>query len=91
MEFTKCSMVCPFSLVPDKKYSVTTYFDNKLCTIKGTFSRYERNKIMFKNEHVWSIVLLNWNCNELGHPDGNPCRIQLYLDPIDKLEFHEIQ
>jgi hypothetical protein len=85
-----CSMVCPFSLVPDKQYSVTTHFDKKLCTIKGTFSRYERNKIMFKDDFIWSIVIMNWNCDELGHPDGNPCQIQLYLDPIDTLEFYEI-
>lgn len=86
-----CTMVCPFSLIPDKQYSVTTHFDKKLCTIKGTFSRYERNKIMFKDDYVWSIVLLDWICDELGHTYENPCKIQLYLDPIDKLEFYEIK
>ena len=84
------SFINPWGLVHGKQYSVVTDFDTKLCTIKGTFSRYEQNKIMFKDEFVWSIVIMDWICDELGHPDGNPCKIQLYLDPIDKLEFYKI-
>jgi len=84
------SFINPWGLVHGKQYSVVTDFDTKLCTIKGTFSRYEQNKIMFKDEFVWSIVIMDWNCDELGHPDGEPCKFQLYLDPIEDLKFYEI-
>jgi hypothetical protein len=86
-----CSMVCPFSLVSDKKYSVNTYLGDFKGIIKGTFNRYERNKIMFKDIYVWSIVLLDWECEGDPHPDGKPCKIPLYLDLNDKLAFYEIQ
>lgn len=85
------SFINPWGLVHGKQYSVVTDFDTKLCTIKGTFSRYEQNKIMFKDEFVWSIVIMDWNCDELGHPDGEPCKFQLYLDPIDELKFYDIE
>jgi hypothetical protein len=83
-------MVCSFTLVPDKQYSVNTHLGDFKGIIKGTFNRYERNKIMFKDEYVWSIVLLDWECEGDPHPDGKSCKIPLYLDPIDKLIFYEI-
>lgn len=88
MNLKDCSLVYPFSLIPDKQYSVNTHLGDFKGIIKGTFNRYERNKIMFKDEYVWSIVLLDWECE--GDPDGKPCKIPLYLDPIDKLIFYEI-
>ena len=45
---------------------------------------------MFKDEYVWSIVFMEWG-DGLGYTSETPCKIQFYLDPIDKLEFHEIQ
>ena len=39
-----CSMVCSFSLVSDKQYSVNTHLGDFKYIIKGTFNRYERNK-----------------------------------------------
>ena len=82
------SYICPYSIISGNKYSVTTHFDKKLCTIKGTFSRYEQNKIIGKDEPIWSIVFMDWW--GMGDTEENPCRIQLYLDPIEDLKFYEI-
>lgn len=85
------SFICPYSLISGKQYSVNTHLDRWKGTIKGTFSRYEKNKII--GEHVWSIVFMDW----WGESNGkgldtkeNPCQIHLYLDPINDLKFYEI-
>lgn len=81
-------MVSPYNLVPDKKYTVKTYVGDFKSIIKGTFNRYETNKI--KDEDVLSIVLIDWFCEGDPHPDRNPCKIPLYLDPNNNLQFYEI-
>jgi hypothetical protein len=87
-------MVCPYSLVSGKQYSVDTHLDLWKGIIKGTFSRYEQNKIIGKDEPIWSIVLKDWwgeSNRENLYSEVKPCQIQLYLDPIEKLEFYNIQ
>lgn len=84
------SFICPFSLVTGKKYSVDTDLGQWKGTINGTFSRYEKNKIMFKEKYVWSIVFMDWWGDGVGYTQETPCQIQLYLDPIDDLKFYEI-
>jgi len=84
------SFINPWGLVSGKQYSVNTHLDEWKGTIKGTFSRYEQNKIIGKDEPIWSIVFMDWWGDGLGHTSETPCQIQLYLDPIEKLEFHEI-
>jgi hypothetical protein len=83
---TNDSFINPWSLMSGKKYSVNTHLDQWKGTIKGTFSRYEKNKIMSKDEYVWSIVLIDWICDG----DKHSCQADLYLDPIDNLKFYEI-
>jgi hypothetical protein len=78
----------PWGLVSGKQYSVNTHLDQWKGTIKGTFSRYEQNKIIDKDEPIWSIVFMDWW--GMGDTEENPCRIQLYLDPIEDLKFYEI-
>jgi hypothetical protein len=73
-----------------KKYDVDTQLEWWKGTLKGTFSRYEKNKIIGKDP-VWSIVFLDWWGDGLGYTSENPCKYQIYLDPIDKLEFYEIK
>jgi hypothetical protein len=81
--------ICPYSLISGKKYSVNTHLDRWKGTIKGTFSRYEKNKIIGKDEPVWSIVFMDWWGMDLDTQE-NPCQTQLYLDPIEDLKFYEI-
>ena len=78
----------PWGLVSGKQYSVNTHLDQWKGTINGTFSRYEQNKIIGKDEPIWSIVFMDWW--GMGDTEENPCRIQLYLDPIEDLKFYEI-
>jgi hypothetical protein len=78
----------PWGLVSGKQYSVNTHLDQWKGTINGTFSRYEQNKIIDKDEPIWSIVFMDWW--GMGDTEENPCRIQLYLDPIEDLKFYEI-
>ena len=84
------SFINPWGLVSGKQYSVNTHLDQWKGTINGTFSRYEQNKIVDIDEPIWSIVLMDWWGDGLGHTSENPCQIQFYLYPIDHLEFHEI-
>jgi hypothetical protein len=82
------SFINPWGLVSGKQYSVNTHLDQWKGTINGTFSRYEQNKIIGKDEPIWSIVFMDWW--GMGDTEENPCRIQLYLDPIEDLKFYEI-
>lgn len=85
--------ISPYNLVTGKKYSVNTSLGQWKGTIKGTFSRYEKNKIIGKDVPV-SIVLMDWWGESNGRDfdtEDNPCRIQLYLDPIENLAFYEIE
>ncbi len=82
------SFINPWGLVSGKQYSVNTHLDEWKGTINGTFSRYEQNKIIDKDEPIWSIVFMDWW--GMGDTEENPCRIQLYLDPIEDLKFYEI-
>jgi hypothetical protein len=84
------SFINPWGLVSGKKYAVDTSLDLWKGIIKGTFSRYEKNKLMGKDEYVWSIVFMDWWGDGLGYSSETPCEIQIYLDPIDHLKFHEI-
>jgi hypothetical protein len=81
--------ICQYSLISGKKYSVNTHLDRWKGTIKGTFSRYEKNKLIGKDEPVWSIVFMDWWGMDLD-TEENPCQTQLYLDPIEDLKFYEI-
>jgi len=86
-------MVFPYSLVHGKTYSVNTDIGLGKGTNKGTFSRYEQNKIIGKDEPIWSIVFMEWwgeSNRENLHSEEKPCQIQIYLDPIDNLSFHAI-
>ena len=80
------SFINPWGLVSRQKYSVITHLDGWKGIMNGTFSRYEKNKIMGKDECVWSIVFMDWICED----EKYRCQIQLYLDPIDDLKFYEI-
>ena len=80
------SFINPWGLVSGQKYSVNTHLNRWEGTINGTFSRYEKNKIVGKEEFVWSIVFMDWICED----EKSRCQIQLYLDPIDDLKFYEI-
>ena len=87
------SFINPWGLVYGKQYYVNTDLDQWKGTIKGTFSRYEQNKITGKDEPIWSIVFMDWwgeSNRENLYTEETPCKIQLYLDPIEKLEFYEI-
>ena len=86
MSIDSTEMVSPYNLIPDKKYTVKSVGDKSI--IKGIFSKYENNKI--KDEDVLSIVLIDWCCEGDPHPHRNPCKIPLYLDPNNNLEFYEI-
>lgn len=79
----------PWSLISGKKYYVDTQFGNWKGTIHGTFDRYEQNKIMCKDECIWSIVLTNWWGDGLGYTHDTQCRSEIYLDPIDNLVLCE--
>ena len=85
------SFINPWGLVSGKKYAVDTQLEWWKGTLKGTFNRYEKNKIMFKDEYVWSIVFLDWWGDGLGYNSETPSKYQIYLDPIDKLKFYEIK
>jgi hypothetical protein len=87
------SFINPWGLVSGKQYYVNTHLDQWKGIIKGTFNRYEQNKIIGKDEPIWSIVLMDWwgeSNRENLYTQQTPCQIQLYLDPIEKLEFYEI-
>jgi hypothetical protein len=78
--------ISPFSLIPDKQYTIKTQFGEFNSIIKGTFNRYE-SKIINEEEHI-SIVIIDWEY------DDNPYlnTIPLYLNPNNNnLTFYEIQ
>jgi hypothetical protein len=78
--------ISPFSLIPDKQYTIKTQVGEFESIIKGTFNRYE-SKIINEEEHI-SIVMIDWEY------DGNPYinTIPLYLSPNNNnLAFYEIQ
>lgn len=86
------SFVDRYLLVVGRQYTVRTQLGNIKCTIKGTFDRYERNKLMFKDEYVLSIVFTDW-ITQGDTPDGKPCPINpddLYFDLIEDLKFFEV-
>lgn len=78
--------VSPFSLIPDKQYTIITQIGDFKSIIKGTFNRYE-TKTISEDEHI-SIVMIDWEY------EGNPYinTIPLYLNPNNNnLQFYEIQ
>ena len=80
------SIVSPFSLVPDKQYTIITQVGDFKSIIKGTFNRYE-SKTIGEDEYI-SIVMIDWEY------EGNPYinKIPLYLNPNNNnLQFYEIQ
>ena len=79
--------ISPFSLIPDKQYTIKTQVGEFNSIIKGTFNRYD-TKTISENETHLSIVITDWEY------DGNPYvnTIPLYLNPNNNnLTFYEIQ